>query len=258
MPLPECPQRPRSGAERSAVFSSYASPPQPPPPPPRHHLPAAPPRHALAVGIGLLLLSLLFALLLRLDRRPFFQGVDDRWAAAVDHSSADASGEPGGFLVVLDRLGGPLGMVLPLVLLGCLCVYGRWRSGLFVFLAAVLANALVVLPVKQLADRPRPPHPWVLVNDGSYPSGQVFGAVTLVIVVAVVVFPPRARRWWWAFGGAYVLAMMGSRTWLHAQWLSDTVAGALLGAGACLVLWRILAPLLEAEAERMASNSLWL
>ncbi|MGW6985443.1 phosphatase PAP2 family protein [Streptomyces sp. NPDC054932] len=247
------------------MFPSPSSVPPSRPPlpmrPPRHHLPAAPPRHALGLGIALLLLVLLAGLLLRLDPSPFFQGLDDRWAASVNDSAAAGSAGsdgPGAFVTVLDRLGGPLGMVLPLLLIGCLCVYGRWRSGLFVFVVTVVANLVVLLPLKQLADRPRPPHPWVLVNDGSYPSGQVFGAVTLVIAVAVVVFPPRARRWWWAFGASYVLAMMGSRTWLHAQWLSDTFAGVLVGVGACLVLWRIFAPLLEVEAERMASNSLWL
>lgn len=248
----------------------FPSPPSPPPSrpplpvhPPRHHLPAAPPRHAFGVGVALLLLALLAGLLLRMDRRPFFQGLDDRWAASVDDS--DAAGSPGAagdglgaLATVLDRLGGPLGTVLPLLVIGCLCVYGRWRSGLFVFTVTVVANLVVLLPLKQVADRPRPPHPWVLVSDGSYPSGQVFSAVTLVVCVAVVLFPPRARRWWWAFGASYVLAMMGSRTWLHAQWLSDTVAGALVGVGTCLVLWRAFAPLLEAESERMASNSLWL
>ncbi|WP_328863624.1 phosphatase PAP2 family protein [Streptomyces virginiae] len=242
---------------------SFVPPSRPPLPvrPPRHHLPAAPPRHALGLGIALLVLALLAGLLLRLGRRPFFQGLDDRWAASVnDSAAAGSSGGDGngGFITVLDRLGGPLGMVLPLLVIGCLCVYGRWRSGLFVFTVTVVANLVVLLPLKQLADRPRPPHPLVLVNDGSYPSGQVFGAVTLVVAVAVVVFPPRARRWWWAFGASYVLAMMGSRTWLHAQWLSDTVAGALVGVGTCLVLWRAFAPLLETESERMASNSLWL
>ncbi|WP_314241489.1 phosphatase PAP2 family protein [Streptomyces kutzneri] len=242
---------------------SFVPPSRPPLPvhPPRHHLPAAPPRHALGLGIALLVLALLAGLLLRLMRRPFFQGLDDRWAASVNDSAAAGSrgGDGlGGFTTVLDRLGGPLGMVLPLLVIGCLCVYGRWRSGLFVFTVTVVANLVVLLPLKQLADRPRPPHPLVLVNDGSYPSGQVFSAVTLVVAVAVVVFPPRARRWWWAFGAAYVLAMMGSRTWLHAQWLSDTVAGALVGVGTCLVLWRAFAPLLETESERMALNSLWL
>ncbi|MFE5488120.1 phosphatase PAP2 family protein [Streptomyces sp. NPDC056527] len=234
-----------------------ATPTPPPLPehPPRHHLPAAPPRHALAVGIALLLAPLLIGLLLRVVDRPFFQEVDDRWAASMDGSRADAVT---GLSTVLDRLGGPLGLVLPLILCGCLCVYGRWRSALYVLAANVLANMVVVLPLKQLVDRPRPPYPWVLVNDGSYPSGQVFSAVALMFVAAVVLFPPRARRWWWLFGAAYVVAMMWSRTWLHAQWLSDTFAGALAGVGACLLLWRVFEPLLKTEAERTAANSLWL
>ncbi|MEV6950424.1 phosphatase PAP2 family protein [Streptomyces sp. NPDC051183] len=203
----------------------------------------------------LLLVPLAAGLLLSGGGAPFFQEVDDRWAAWVVGSPHGAAAD---FATVLDRLGGPLGTVLPLVLIGCLCVYGRWRSGLFVFTAAILANMLVVLPLKQLVDRPRPPHPWVLVNDGSFPSGQVFSAVTLVIAAAVVLFPPRARRWWWIPGGAYVLAMMWSRTWLHAQWLSDTFVGALAGAGTCLLLWRLFARLLDTEAERAATNSLWL
>ncbi|MCX4524245.1 MULTISPECIES: phosphatase PAP2 family protein [unclassified Streptomyces] len=232
-------------------------PPRPPRPPraPRAPLPAAPPRHALASGVGLLVAALLIGLLLRIVDRPFFQGFDDRWAASMDGSPADAAT---GFATVLDRLGGPLGLVLPLMLIGCLCVYGRWRSALYVFVAAVLTSMFVVMPLKQLVDRPRPPHTWVLVNDGSYPSGQVFSAVTLMVVAAVVLFPPRARRWWWLFAAVYVGAMMWSRTWLHAQWFTDTLAGALAGAGAGLVLWRAFAPLLETEAERVASNSLWL
>ncbi|GHE37623.1 phosphatase PAP2 family protein [Streptomyces vinaceus] len=223
-------------------------------PAPRHPLPAAPPRHAVAVGVALLLGSLLIGLTVSVGERPFFQGLDDGWAASVSGSPGDALT---GFAMVLDRLGGPFGTVLPLGLIGCLCVYGRWRSGLFALAAAVVANVCVVLPLKQLVDRPRPPHPWVLVNDGSFPSGQVFNAVALVMVTAVLVFPPRARRWWWLLGALYALAMMGSRTWLHAQWLSDTVAGALAAAGSCMLLWRAFEPLLRVEAERMAADSLW-
>ncbi|MEN8651317.1 phosphatase PAP2 family protein [Streptomyces sp. 21So2-11] len=161
------------------------------------------------------------------------------------------------FAGILDRLGGPLGLVFPLALIGCLCVYGRWRSGLFMFVACVVSNVLIVLPLKSVVDRPRPPHPLVLVNDGSYPSGQVFTAVALVMVVAVVIFHRNVRRWWWVFGGVYVAAMMCSRTWLHAQWLSDTVAGAMAGAGTFLLLWRAFAPLLEREAVRAAADRLW-
>ncbi|MFI8521563.1 phosphatase PAP2 family protein [Streptomyces sp. NPDC085481] len=235
-------------------LSPDAAPPPRPAHPPRHHLPAAPPRHALASGTAFLGPALLIGLLLRVADRPFFQGLDDRWAASLEGSRSGAATD---LATVLDRLGGPIGTILPLMLVGCLCVYGRWRSALYVFSAAIVANLVVVLPLKQLVDRPRPPHVWVLVNDGSYPSGQVFGAVTLVVAAAVVVFPPRARRWWWLFGAPYVVTMMWSRTWLHAQWLSDTLAGALGGAGACLLLWRAFAPLLRTEAERTADNSLW-
>ncbi|MFF3649161.1 phosphatase PAP2 family protein [Streptomyces sp. NPDC002181] len=224
-------------------------------PAPRHHLPAAPPRRAGAVGAALLLGSLLIGLLVATARRPFFQGLDERWAASLNSSRADGFT---GFATVLDRLGGPLGTILPLVLVGCLCVYGRWRSALFALASGILTNVLVVLPLKGFVDRPRPPHPWVLVTDGSFPSGQVFSAVTLVFAAGVLVFPPRARRWWWLLAALYVGLMMFSRTWLHAQWLSDTVAGALAGAGSCMLLWRAFEPLLRTEAERMAAGSLWL
>ncbi|WP_175439169.1 phosphatase PAP2 family protein [Streptomyces vilmorinianum] len=192
--------------------------------------------------------------LLRGDGPPFFQGLDDAWERAMDGSRADAASD---LALTLDRLGGPIGVVVPLALAGCLCVYGRWRSGLFAFTAGVAANILVVLPLKQLVDRPRPPHPWVLVNDGSYPSGQVFTAAALVVAAGVVLCPPRARRWWWPVAALYVGAMMWSRTWLHAQWLSDTAAGALAGVGACLLLWRAFASLLREEAERAAADRLW-
>lgn len=223
--------------------------------PPRHHVPAPPPRHALAWGLTLTLLSLLIGVLLRVDEQPFFQGLDDAWARSMNGTRTDTAT---GYATVLDRLGGPLGTILPLLLMGCLCMYGRWRSALFVFTAAIVANVLVVLPLKAVAGRPRPPHTWVLVNDGSYPSGQVFTATALVIAAAVVLFPPRGRRWWWLVGAGYTGAMMWSRTWQHAQWLSDTFAGALAAAGACLLLWRAFGPLLETEAERTASGTLWL
>ncbi|MFJ7157389.1 phosphatase PAP2 family protein [Streptomyces sp. NPDC101118] len=219
-----------------------------------HHLPAVPPRSTTAWGCVLISLAAAIGLFLRGDGPPFFQGLDDSWERAMDGSRA---GAVSGLAVVLDRLGGPLGVVVPLALVGCLCVYGRWRSGLFAFAAAVGANILVVLPLKQLADRPRPPHPWVLVNDGSYPSGQVFTAATLVVVTGLLLFPPRVRRWWWPAAALYVGAMMWSRTWLHAQWLSDTAAGALAGVGATLLLWRAFRPLLREEGERLAAGRLW-
>ncbi|MEW2582232.1 phosphatase PAP2 family protein [Streptomyces virginiae] len=45
--------------------------------------------------------------------------------------------------------------------------------------------------------------------------------------------PPRRSSW----SSAFTLAMMWSRTWLHAHWLTNTAAGAATGAGAGLLVW---------------------
>ncbi|MEU9700585.1 phosphatase PAP2 family protein [Streptomyces sp. NPDC047981] len=229
--------------------------PSPPPgEPARHPVPAPPPRRAVPAGSVLMAAALAVGLAALGEEPPVFQGVDDRWMSAMRGSPEDAVT---GLARALDVLGGPLGVVVPLVLAGCLAVYGRWRSGAFVFAACVVANIVVVLPVKQLVDRPRPPEPWVLVGGGSFPSGQVFTVTTLVLTAGVVLFPSAARRWWWLFAAVLVAATMWSRTWMHTQWLSDTVAGAAMGVGVVLLLWAAFARLLEEEATRAASGRLW-
>ncbi|WP_330309936.1 MULTISPECIES: phosphatase PAP2 family protein [unclassified Streptomyces] len=221
---------------------------------PRRSVPAAPPRGALAAGSILLLTTFVMGLLLRGGQRPFFQGADERLTAGMAGSTRGSTME---LALFLDRVGGPMGVVIPLAVTGCLGVYGRWRSALFFFATSVLANLVVVLPLKAFVGRARPPHPWVLVSDGSFPSGQVFMMTTLLVAVGVVFLRPRTRLWGWIAFGLLVALMMWSRVWLHAQWLSDALAGAMAGAGAGLVLWRAFAALLRCEAERLAADRLW-
>ncbi|MEU8617278.1 phosphatase PAP2 family protein [Streptomyces sp. NPDC048623] len=222
---------------------------------PVHAVPALPARGALALGLVLLIAVVAAGVHLRSAAGASgLQPLDDRWLRLMGEPRAGALQN---LANSLDVLGGPLGMMVPLAFAGCLCVYGRWRSGLFVFTVAVVASAVVASLLKAVADRPRPPHPSVLVNDGSFPSGQVLAAVAFVIAVAVVAFGPRVRPWWWAFSALYVGAMAWSRTWLHAQWLTDALGGVLAGAGVALILWCAFAPLLRREAIRMAADRLW-
>ncbi|GGT12878.1 phosphatase PAP2 family protein [Streptomyces purpureus] len=236
------------------VSRAVPVPPPYPREPARHPVPAAPPRLAVLAGSLLVVAALAAGIATLGEGASAFQGIDDLWMSSMRGTPDDAVT---GVAHALDVLGGPLGMVVPLVLTGCLAVYGRWRSGAFVFAACVLANIVVVLPVKQLIDRPRPPEPWVLVGGGSFPSGQVFTVTTLVMVAGVVLFPPAVRRWWWPFATVLVAATVWSRTWLHTQWLSDAVAGAAMGAGVVLLLWSAFARLLGEEACRAASGRLW-
>ncbi|WP_051696295.1 phosphatase PAP2 family protein [Streptomyces sp. NRRL S-244] len=185
------------------------------------------------------------ALTVRTDvANPPFQGADERW---LEWMGGPHEGLPAAVAAVLNWFGGPLGVVVPLALLGFLLVRRRWVSAGFLLGVYLLGSMLVVQGLKHLVDRPRPANPMVRVDHGSFPSGHAAGAALLVVLVGVLLVPAARRRAWWAGGAVFTLAMMWSRTWLHAHWLSDTVAGAAAGAGAALLAWWAFSPALARE-----------
>jgi membrane-associated phospholipid phosphatase len=103
------------------------------------------------------------------------------------------------------------------------------------FALAVVTSELLIGPVKALYDRPRPPSPLIETTAASFPSGHaVASAVTAVGLVLVLVEPGRKRWQWEVYAVVFAGVMALSRVYLRAHWLSDTVAGALLGAGVAL------------------------
>ncbi|MER5733630.1 phosphatase PAP2 family protein [Streptomyces sp. NPDC002138] len=210
----------------------------------------AAPRRPGVLTAGLLLLGVpaALALVVRQDpASPPFQGVDDRWLTWM---GGPHEGAYGWVAAALNWFGGPAGVVVPLALLVFLLVRRRWVSAGFLLGVYLLGNMLVVQGLKYLVDRPRPAGPLVRVDHGSFPSGHAAGAALLVVLVGVLLVPAARRRGFWAGGLLFTLAMMWSRTWLHAHWLSDTVAGAAAGAGAGLAAWWLCAPALAREASR--------
>ncbi|MFD3465473.1 phosphatase PAP2 family protein [Streptomyces sp. NPDC058682] len=202
------------------------------------------------LGAGLLLLgaAVLPALVVRADTvDPPFQELDDRWLIWM---GGPHEGPYRAAAAALDLFGGPLGALLPLSLLILLLVRRRWVSAGFLLAATLGGNMLVVQGLKHLVDRPRPADPLVRVDHGSFPSGHAATAALLVVVLGVLLVPAARRRAWWIGGAAFTLAMMWSRTWLHAHWLSDTVAGAAAGAGVGLVAWWLFGPALARERAR--------
>lgn len=202
----------------------------------------------LALGLVSLAAAAALALVVRQDVvRPPFQGLDDRWLSWM---GGPHEGMYSALAAVLNWFGGPLGSVVPLSLLLFLLVRRRRVAAAFLFATYMAGNMLVVQGLKHLVDRPRPADPLVRVDHGSFPSGHAAGAALLVVIVGAVLIPAARRRAWWIGGAVFTLAMMWSRTWLHAHWLSDTAAGAVAGAGAGLLAWWICAPALAREAER--------
>lgn len=107
----------------------------------------------------------------------------------------------------------------------------RWVQ-LSAFALAVVTSEALIGPLKALYARPRPPMSVIATHGFSFPSGHaVAGAVTAVGLV-LVLLPPGPRRWAWEVRAAVFASMMAlSRTYLSVHWLSDVVAGGLLGVG---------------------------
>jgi len=192
----------------------------------------------VVVGVLLMALGAVLGILIASEADPI--DLDAWWNGAM------GSWNPGFVPIAfaLDFLGGgwfatyvvPLGGALLLVLAR------RPRSAL-VFLAASIVSVAVVQLVKSMFGRVRPEEMLVISDHGSFPSGHTANAATIA-VIAVIVFP---RLWVALVGGAWVFAMAFSRTHVHAHWLSDTVGGALFGAGAALVVAGAFTVMLERE-----------
>ncbi len=140
-------------------------------------------------------------------------------------------------------------IVLPVILL-VLGFARRWWGMLFAFLAYLVPSIFAQL-LKGMVDRPRPADPLVIVDHGSFPSGHVVSTTAFIILIAVLL-SPAVRRYWWPVGIAFVLVMMWSRTFLGAHWLTDTFAGAAVGACVTLLLWWLFSPLLARDDARRA------
>lgn len=133
----------------------------------------------------------------------------------------------------------PLGGALLMILL-------RRPWGALFLVLSLAASAAGVQVLKQTFGRARPEDIVVISDYGSYPSGHAGNAAT-VAAIAVVLFP---RLWVGIVGATWLLLMAFSRTYLHAHWLSDTLGGALIGAGVTLLLAAAFAVPLARERQR--------
>ena len=124
------------------------------------------------------------------------------------------------------------------------------------FALAVASSELLIGTLKDAYARPRPPGSLVETSGYAFPSGHaIAGAVTAVGLV-VVLLPPGRARWRWEIRAvAFAFLMALSRVYLGAHWLSDTIAGGLLGGGLALG-WPALLQWVRARPDPAAPGAL--
>ena len=174
----------------------------------------------------------LFLMMANHASRDLIQRIDDHFVRSMVSIRA-------GWLTKVAKFFNVLGLVyvtLPvrLAIAGFLAFRRRWWH-FAAFVSAIVLSEISIGTLKALYDRARPAGPLVHTSGGSFPSGHAVAATVTVVAAVIALFPE--GRWRYAWGGAAVafsLVMGLSRAYLLAHWLSDAVAGVLLGTSIAL------------------------
>lgn len=206
-------------------------------------------RRRLLLGLVLVLLGAALGLTIALAAANLPLGVDSWWMARMLEIRTPLLI---GFGFAMNWIGGGWFAIfgLPVLIAVALLLLRRPWGALF-FVACELVSAGIVQLLKQSYGRPRPEEILTASDFGSFPSGHSANAATIAVALFIL-FP---RVWVAVAGVVWVLLMAFSRTLMGAHWLSDTVGGALLGAGAALLVAAAMTVPLARERMRLAARS---
>ena len=161
------------------------------------------------------------------------QRLDDSWLRLMMSGRAAA-------ITAVAKVFNVLGLVyvtLPVrIAIAGYLAFRRWWWHLAAFAAAVLLSEVLIGPVKAAYDRARPPESLVATSGASFPSGHSIAASVTVFAAVIALVPAGRRRVVWGLAAALFALLMGlSRAYLGAHWLSDSIAGLLLGTSCALL-----------------------
>jgi undecaprenyl-diphosphatase len=203
---------------------------------------ASPGRDIAVTAVVVALTAAVFAAVADQGALTHIQRVDAAWLRLMISSRSAPVTAVAMFLNVL----GLVYITLPvrIALAGFLALRRRWWH-LAAFVAAVATSEILIGTLKGSYDRARPPGSLVATSGASFPSGHsVAASVTVVAAVIALVPAGRQRAAWGAAAVAFSIVMALSRAYLGAHWLSDAVAGVLLGTS-CALLAALVVGLLQ-------------
>jgi membrane-associated phospholipid phosphatase len=162
------------------------------------------------------------------ERPPLLQSLDGSWRDLALRAPgwADRASE------LLRTLGSGIAMVPLRIGVAIWLLARRRRSDAAAWLIAwALADAVTTV-LKLVIGRSHPDG-----SDGamSFPSAHAKTAAQVAFgLVLVATSPRRGRLLWWTIALSWIAVMAASRTVVDEHWLSDVLAGSLLGAGCAI------------------------
>ena len=200
------------------------------------------PRRDTAVTAVLAATTVAFFALMATDAgRRLIQPIDDaflRWIVSLRI----------GWLTVVAHVFNLIGLTyvmapIRLGIAGWLAIRRRWWH-FAAFVSAILVSEVAIGTLKALYDRPRALGSLVETSNASFPSGHAVAASVTAVAAVIALVPEGPRRYRWGAAAVGFSFLMGlSRTYLGAHWLSDAIAGVLLGTtialGTALIVHRI-------------------
>ena len=194
---------------------------------------AAPLRDTAVTAAVLALTAVTFAVVADHGILAHIQHADDAWLRLMVSGRA----APATTVAKVFNWLGLVYVTLPvrIAIAGFLAWRRRWWH-LAAFAAAVVLSEVLIGTLKGSYDRVRPPGSLVATSGASFPSGHSVAATVTVVAAVIALVPPgRARVAWGAAAAAFSVLMALSRAYLGAHWLSDAVAGVLLGTSCALL-----------------------
>ena len=198
-----------------------------------HLLLAYPGRDIAVTAVTVVLTAAIFAAVASQGVLAHIQHLDNSWLQLMD---THRSGPVTAFAKFLNLLG-LVSVTLPvrIVITGYLALRRRWWH-LAAFVVAIATSEALIGTLKGIYDRARPPGSLVATSGASFPSGHSIAATVTVVAAVIALVPPGRRRAWWGAGAVVFSVLMAlSRAYLAAHWLSDAIAGVLLGTSCALL-----------------------
>jgi len=195
---------------------------------PRHVHPLPVPAAAAAIGI---VTAAGLAIRFVAAGRPVL--ADQAWhdlMADVRSSGADRIARS------LNAIGGTPAMTAVVTVAGLVLLARSERRSAALLVTSLVASSGASNLLKVVVGRTRPVDAVMEDRRPAFPSGHATSAGALGIAIALMV----RRPWVVALVPVWAGSMVWSRTYLRLHWLSDTVAGVLLGASIAVVSDRVI------------------